>query len=48
MMNQEQKQMFNTFSGLPREQQAQRIADLCNKNGITKEQLSNYMKQLYK
>lgn len=46
MLTPEQKQMCNNFSNLSQEQQAQKIADLCNKNGITKQQLTDYMSKL--
>ena len=44
MLNPSQKQSVNTFRGLDRNKQAQILADYCNKNGISKEQLSNIMK----
>jgi hypothetical protein len=48
MLTPQQKQMCNNFTGLSNEEQAQRIADMCNKNGITKDQLAIYIKQLNK
>ena len=39
MLNPNQKQMANQFQNKSREEQCQQIADYCNKNGITKEQL---------
>ena len=44
MLNPTQKQTLNSFKGLDKGQQAQAIADYCNKNGITKEQLTNILK----
>lgn len=39
MLNPNQKQLANQFQNKSKEQQCQEIADYCNKNGITKEQL---------
>ena len=39
MLNPSQKQMVNQFQNKPNNEQAQAIADYCNKNGITREQL---------
>ena len=44
MLNPSQQQTVNSFKGLDKGHQAQVIADYCNKNGITKEQLSNILK----
>ena len=38
---QENREMFNQFKQLDTQAQAQRIADYCNRNGISKEQLKN-------
>ena len=46
MLTPEQKQMANNFSGLSKEAQAQRIADMCNQKGITKQQLAEYINKL--
>ena len=39
MLNPNQKQLVNQFQNKPNNEKAQAIADYCNKNGITKEQL---------
>lgn len=39
MIPPEQLQTFKQFQNLDRQQQAQTIADYCNRNGITKEEL---------
>jgi len=39
ILNPQQKQKANNFLSTNKEQQAQQIADYCNQNGITKEQL---------
>lgn len=44
MLNPSQKQSVNSFRGLDRNSQAQAIADYCNKNGISKEQLTNILR----
>lgn len=44
LLNPSQKQSVNNFRGLGRNGQAQAIANYCNQNGITKEQLSNILK----
>lgn len=44
MANPQQKQLINSIRGTSREEQAQKIADYCNNNGITKEQLENIRK----
>ena len=41
MLNPSQKQMVNQFQNKSGAEQAQAIADYCNKNGISKEQLQN-------
>lgn len=44
MANPQQKQLINSIKGTSREEQAQKIADYCNANNITKEQLENILK----
>ena len=39
LLNPNQKQQVNQMQNLSREQQAEKIAEVCNANGITKEQL---------
>lgn len=48
MLNPQQKQALNQFQGQSAEQQAQKIADYCNKNGISKEQLSNIVNMMHR
>lgn len=48
MLNPNQKQLANQFQNKTKEQQAQEIADFCNQNGISKEQLQNLMSILNK
>ena len=48
MLNPNQKQLANQFQNKTKEQQAQEIADFCNQNGISKEQLQNLMNILNK
>jgi len=48
MLNPSQKQLANQFQSKTTEQQAQEIADFCNKNGISKEQLEKFMNILNK
>ena len=48
MLNPQQKQMLNQFQNQPSEKQAEAIANYCNKNGITKEQLQNIMRMTKK
>ena len=48
MLNPNQKQIVNQFQSETTEQQAQEIANFCNQNGITKEQLGNFMNILNK
>jgi hypothetical protein len=45
LLTPEQKQSVNFFQTQPREEQAKRIAEYCNKNGITKEQLKTILKK---
>ena len=42
--NPQQKELLSNMNGKNKEEKAQKIADYCNENGITKEQLSNLMK----
>jgi hypothetical protein len=44
MLNPSQKQSVGNFRGLDKGHQAQAIADYCNQNGISKEQLANILK----
>ena len=46
LLNPQQKQILNSLNGLSQEQQAQRIADLCNERGISKEQLASMINGL--
>ena len=39
MLNPNQQQQVNQIQGLNKEEQAKKIAEVCNANGITKEQL---------
>lgn len=39
LLNPSQKQQVSQMQGLSKEQQAERIASICNEKGITKEQL---------
>jgi hypothetical protein len=48
LVSPQQRQTLENFSKKPSEQQAQQIADYCNKNGISKEQLSNILKMTKK
>ena len=41
MINPQQQDQVNQFQNLSREQQAQKIADVCNKNGISLDQLKS-------
>ena len=41
MLNPNQKQLVNMFQSKTDSEKAQQIADYCNKNGITKEQLQS-------
>lgn len=45
MLNPQQKQMANSFMGKTSEEKAQCIADYCNKNNISKEQLQGLIEQ---
>ena len=48
MLNPNQKQLVSQFQNKTKEEQAQEIADWANKNGISKEQLQNFMNMLNK
>lgn len=48
MLNPNQKQMADQFQSKDKQGQAQAIADYCNKNNISKEQLQNIMQMLNK
>ena len=48
MLNPSQKQLANQFQNKTTEQQAQEIANFCNQNGISKEQLQSFMNILNK
>ena len=43
MLSPNQKQVANQLQGKSKEEQAQAIADYCNKNNISKEQLQNIL-----
>ena len=40
LLNPQQKQIFSQMQSQPMEQQAAAIAQMCNQNGITKEQFA--------
>nr|DAH72022.1 MAG TPA: hypothetical protein [Caudoviricetes sp.] len=44
MINPQQKQLVNSLRGKNRDEQNQILADYCNKNNISKEQLQNISK----
>ena len=44
MLNPNQKNMASQFQNKSAEEQAKEIAEVCNKNGITKEQLEEIIK----
>lgn len=46
MLNPQQKQMASQFKNLPNDKQAQALADYCNQNGISKEQLAQVVNML--
>ena len=48
MLNPNQKQQVNQFQNKSNTDQAQQIADYCNKNGISKEQLQSIIGMLHK
>lgn len=41
LLNPQQKQTISNLQGKSKEEQAQALADYCNKNNISKEQLNN-------
>ena len=48
MLNPNQKQQASEFQGKSKEQQCQEIADYCNRNNISKEQLEDIVKMFKK
>ena len=46
MLNPNQKQMANQFQSKNKDEQCKQIADFCNQNGITKEQLESIITML--
>ena len=46
MLNMNQKQLVNQFQNKSSQEQAQTIADYCNKNNISKEQLQSILNML--
>ena len=48
MLNPTQKQIASQFQGKNKEEQCKQIADYCNQNGITKEQLQNIVSMITK
>ena len=48
MLNPSQKQVANQLQGKSSEEQAQAIAEYCNKNNISKEQLKEIMQMFNK
>ena len=44
MLNPKQKQLVNSLKGKNKDEQNQMLADYCNKNNISKEQLENIAK----
>jgi len=48
LLNPQQKQLVNQMQSQPSEKQAQMIADYCNKNGISKQQLQGLMNMIKK
>ena len=48
MLNPSQKQMANQFQSKSKEEQCQAIADFCNKNNISKEQLQELITKFRK
>ena len=43
ILNPNQKQQLNQFKGLNNQEQAEKIAQLCNEKGISKEQLQEIL-----
>lgn len=48
MLNPNQKQMLNTFQNKNDNEKAQAIADYCNQNNISKEQLQTLINKISK
>ena len=48
LLSPQQKQIVSSLNGMSKEQQAQKIADLCNERGISKEQLANMINSIKK
>ena len=48
MLNPNQKQLVNQLQGKNNQEQAQAIADYCNRNNISKEQLQNIINMMNK
>ena len=48
MLNPSQKQIMNNFQTKSEQEQAEEIANYCNQNGITKEQLQNIVNMFNK
>ena len=48
LLNPQQKQAVNQFQNQPNEEQAKRIAEYCNKNGISKDQLAGIIGMMRK
>lgn len=46
MLNPSQKQQVNQMQKMNKQQQAEKIAEVCNANGITKEQLQSIIGNL--
>lgn len=48
MLTPNQKQLADQFKNKSKEEQCQQIADYCNQNGITKEQIQNILNMMNK
>ena len=48
MLNPQQKQAVNQFQNQSSQEQAQRIAEYCNRNGISKDQLAGIIGMMRK
>ena len=48
LLNPNQKQLINQLQSKPNNEQAQAIADYCNKNNISKEQLQSIINMINK
>ena len=46
ILNPQQKQLVNQFQNQPNDKQAEILANYCNQNGISKEQLSQIVMML--